>query len=107
MMRTGLRLALGGLIIGPVLGPPLTGWLVDAASWRWILLNNVPLGLTAALLGARLLPYQRAAAIGVALVAAATTRLVPGVTGGGGVAAMLGYDPMLRAGRRPEMALAV
>ena len=44
------------LIAGPVLGPPLGGWLVDAASWRWIFLINVPVGLLAMVLSARLLP---------------------------------------------------
>jgi EmrB/QacA subfamily drug resistance transporter len=48
------------LIIGPVLGPPLAGWLVDAASWRWIFLLNVPIGAAAVLLCARLLPRQPA-----------------------------------------------
>ena len=44
------------LIVGPVLGPPLAGWLVDAASWRWIFLINVPVGLVAVVLCRRLLP---------------------------------------------------
>ena len=36
--------ALPGLI-GPLIGPTLGGWLVQAASWHWIFLINVPLGL--------------------------------------------------------------
>ena len=31
-------------LIGPVLGPPLGGFLVDYASWRWIFYINVPIG---------------------------------------------------------------
>lgn len=46
------------LVIGPVLGPPLAGWLVDAASWRWIFLINVPIGAAAVVLCARALPRQ-------------------------------------------------
>ena len=44
------------LIVGPVAGPLLAGWLIDAASWRWIFLVNVPIGLVALLVCARILP---------------------------------------------------
>ncbi|MGC5011774.1 DHA2 family efflux MFS transporter permease subunit [Streptosporangium sp. DT93] len=48
------------LVIGPVLGPPLAGWLVDTSSWRWVFLLNVPIGVAAVLLCARLLPRDPA-----------------------------------------------
>ena len=32
-------------LIGPVIGPPLGGFLVTYANWRWIFLINVPIGL--------------------------------------------------------------
>lgn len=32
-------------LIGPVLGPVLGGWLVTVASWHWIFLINIPIGL--------------------------------------------------------------
>ncbi len=32
-------------MIGPVLGPPLGGFLVTALSWRWIFYINVPIGV--------------------------------------------------------------
>lgn len=31
--------------IGPVLGPPIGGFIVDALNWRWIFYINVPVGL--------------------------------------------------------------
>src|SRR3569833_1300098 len=43
------------VLIGPVSGPILGGWLIDAASWRWIFLVNLPVGVLALVLAARLL----------------------------------------------------
>jgi EmrB/QacA subfamily drug resistance transporter len=31
--------------LGPLLGPTLGGWLVQVASWHWIFLINVPIGM--------------------------------------------------------------
>ncbi len=39
-----------GVMVGPILGPPLGGWLTDHYSWHWVFLINVPIGI-AALLG--------------------------------------------------------
>ena len=54
------------LVIGPVLGPPLAGWLVDAASWGWIFLINVPIGAAAITACALVLPRQPAERTGSA-----------------------------------------
>ncbi|HEU0117151.1 MAG TPA: DHA2 family efflux MFS transporter permease subunit [Alphaproteobacteria bacterium] len=32
-------------LIGPVMGPPLGGFIVTYASWRWIFFVNIPIGL--------------------------------------------------------------
>ena len=33
-----------GVMIGPILGPVLGGWLTEAANWRWVFFVNVPIG---------------------------------------------------------------
>ncbi|MCP3758399.1 DHA2 family efflux MFS transporter permease subunit [Streptomyces sp. TBY4] len=55
--RLGRMMALLGLpiIVGPVAGPVLGGWLVDSASWQWIFLVNLPVGAVALVLAAKLL----------------------------------------------------
>ena len=35
----------GGVMIGPILGPVLGGWLTDSFSWRWVFLVNLPIGV--------------------------------------------------------------
>ncbi|MVT06960.1 DHA2 family efflux MFS transporter permease subunit [Chitinophaga tropicalis] len=39
-----------GVIIGPTLGPPLGGYIVDHASWPYIFYINIPIGVIATLL---------------------------------------------------------
>ncbi|WP_159704406.1 MDR family MFS transporter [Massilia sp. 9I] len=36
-----------GVMIGPILGPSLGGWLTDSFSWRWVFFINVPIGALA------------------------------------------------------------
>ena len=45
--RMGRLMAILGvpMLLGPILGPILGGWLIDAASWHWIFLINVPIGI--------------------------------------------------------------
>ncbi len=46
----------GGVMIGPILGPVLGGWLTDNYNWRWVFLVNLPVGVLCALLMARYMP---------------------------------------------------
>jgi MFS transporter, DHA2 family, multidrug resistance protein len=39
-----------GMMLGPVGGPILGGWITDNYSWRWIFYINAPIGITAALM---------------------------------------------------------
>jgi DHA2 family multidrug resistance protein len=36
-----------GVMIGPILGPTLGGWLTDSYNWRWVFFINVPIGAMA------------------------------------------------------------
>ncbi len=36
-----------GVLLGPMLGPILGGWLTDNYSWRWVFYINLPLGILA------------------------------------------------------------
>lgn len=48
-------------LIGPLLGPTLGGWLVQYASWHWIFLINVPVGLVGCIATLRFMPDLRGA----------------------------------------------
>jgi MFS transporter, DHA2 family, multidrug resistance protein len=53
-----------GVVVAPVLGPTLGGWLTETYSWRWAFYINIPVGILAVLLISRLIqdpPYIREA----------------------------------------------
>lgn len=43
------------MLLAPIVGPILGGWLVDNASWQWIFYVNVPIGVIAIALAQRFL----------------------------------------------------
>lgn len=56
--RIGRVMAVLGvpMLLGPIFGPILGGWLIDIASWHWIFLINIPIGAAALVYAARILP---------------------------------------------------
>ena len=45
-------------LLAPAIAPPLGGFIVEYASWHWVFLINIPLGLVGIALAGRLLPIQ-------------------------------------------------
>ena len=56
-----------GVVVAPVLGPTLGGWLTETYSWRWAFYINIPVGILAIILIARFVedpPYIKHAIAG-------------------------------------------
>src|SRR6202043_1822363 len=43
-----------GVVVAPVLGPTLGGWITETYSWRWSFYINIPIGILAVILIGRL-----------------------------------------------------
>ena len=43
-------------LLGPIVGPLVGGYLVEYASWHWVFLINVPIGLAGIALAAKIMP---------------------------------------------------
>jgi DHA2 family multidrug resistance protein len=56
--RQGLAQGIFGIcvIVGPIIGPTLGGYLTDALNWRWIFFINLPFGILATILCSLYLP---------------------------------------------------
>ncbi len=48
-------------LVAPVIAPALGGWIVSVSSWHWIFLINLPLGVVALVVAARIVPPADAA----------------------------------------------
>src|SRR5215813_7846698 len=44
-----------GVVVAPVIGPTLGGWITDNYTWRWIFLINIPVGILSILLTSALI----------------------------------------------------
>jgi DHA2 family multidrug resistance protein len=75
--RQGVALAIWGMtvVVAPVVGPILGGWITDNVGWPWIFYINVPVGVAVALVTRRMLaaretPIRKVPvdAVGLALI---------------------------------------
>ncbi|MFI4989135.1 MAG: DHA2 family efflux MFS transporter permease subunit, partial [Alphaproteobacteria bacterium] len=48
-----------GIMVGPILGPTLGGWLTENYNWRWVFYINVPVGLLAFFIISAFVPETR------------------------------------------------
>ncbi len=76
LQRVGRVMSIVGvpMLLGPILGPVLGGWLVDDVDGRWIFYVNVPIGIVALPLAWRILerdvprPHMKLDLLGFLLV---------------------------------------
>lgn len=86
--RMGRLMAILGvpMLLGPILGPILGGWLIENASWHWIFLINVPIGLIACIYAFFALPRDAPApsesldVLGVALMSPGLALFLYGIS---------------------------
>ncbi|MFC4779125.1 MDR family MFS transporter [Paenibacillus sp. GCM10023252] len=77
------------MMLAPASGPVLSGWLVEYASWHWIFLINLPIGIIAILVGLKYIPkldrkeVPALDILGIILAPIAFAMLAYGVSEGG------------------------
>ncbi|UQZ86447.1 putative transport protein HsrA [Paenibacillus konkukensis] len=77
------------MLLAPAIGPILSGWLMEYATWHWIFLINIPIGIIAIFVGIRYLQnFERKAVpaldyLGMILGPTAFVMLAYGVSEGG------------------------
>ena len=88
------------MLLGPITGPILGGWLVDDVSWRFIFFINLPIGIIALALAAKVLkpdepkPAERLDFIGLLLLSPGLASLIYGVARGAEERDFLQTEPL-------------
>jgi MFS family permease len=85
--RVGRMMGIIGIpmLMAPIVGPILGGWLVDDFSWRWIFYVNVPIGAAALFMAQRFLdtdkprPTERLDVLGLAMLSPGLALFVYGL----------------------------
>ncbi|WP_018657849.1 DHA2 family efflux MFS transporter permease subunit [Actinomadura flavalba] len=88
--RVGQVMSIVGIpmLLGPIAGPILGGWLVDDVSWRWIFYINVPIGAVALVMSVLILKKDTGHAgekldvLGLALLSPGLAALIYGLATG-------------------------
>jgi EmrB/QacA subfamily drug resistance transporter len=105
--RLGRVMAVIGVptLLGPIFGPVIGGLIVDSVSWRWIFFVNIPIGVLALALAARLLHADAGRADAGRLDWTGLLLLSPGVAGivfglsetesHGGITATIAWAPIV------------
>jgi EmrB/QacA subfamily drug resistance transporter len=92
------------MLMGPIIGPILGGWLVDDISWRWIFYVNIPIGAIALVAAAKLLArdepaaHQRLDWLGLLLLSPGLAAFVYGLaetSSSGGIGSAQAFVPMI------------
>jgi EmrB/QacA subfamily drug resistance transporter len=105
--QMGRALALVGvpILLGPIFGPIIGGLIVDSAPWEWIFVVNLPIGILAIVVAARLLRPSAGRADAGALDWLGVASLCPGlvgivfglseIEGNGGIGHPIAFGPLL------------
>ncbi|MBA9004877.1 DHA2 family efflux MFS transporter permease subunit [Thermomonospora cellulosilytica] len=88
--RVGKVMSVVGIpmLLGPIGGPILGGWLVDDVSWRWIFYINVPIGVVTLIMAWKILdrdvpqPAERLDLLGLLLLSPGLAALIYGLATG-------------------------
>ncbi|MFD0855937.1 DHA2 family efflux MFS transporter permease subunit, partial [Actinomadura adrarensis] len=88
--RVGQVMSIVGvpMLLGPITGPILGGWLVDDVHWRWIFYINIPIGIVSLFLASRILkkdepqPAERLDFVGLLLLSPGLAMLIYGLATG-------------------------